>query len=128
MNETTTVRYNRVSYWSMPAKTTYIVPQQDGWAVKKESSDEFAVNNGDQSAPKKAPTERVYSTQRKAVEAARRMTRRSSASQIVVFGRDGSIRRREVHGLPTVQRSRLKSDLGRKAIEKAVSAVIRERL
>jgi hypothetical protein len=44
------------------------------------------------------------------------------------MGRDGSIRTRELHGWPAVQRSPVKSSLGRKSIEKAVSKVILERL
>jgi hypothetical protein len=110
----------------MPTKTTYIIPRDDGWAVKKESTDVLEVKNGD--AAKKPHDERLYSTQKKAIDAARRIAQRSSASQIVVYGRDGSIRWREVHGLPAVQTAPRKSDLGTKAIEKAVSTVIRERL
>jgi hypothetical protein len=48
--------------------------------------------------------------------------------QIVVHGRDGSFRLVEAHGLRAVQKSPLKSHLGTKAIKRAVSAVIRERL
>ena len=70
----------------------------------------------------------VYSTQKQAIEAAREIGQRSSAAQVVVHGPDGSIRWREVHGLPEVQTAPRKSDLGTKAIEKAVSTVIRERL
>lgn len=56
------------------------------------------------------------------------MGQRSSAAQIVLHGRDGSIRWREVRGLPEVQTPPLKSDPGTKAIERAVFAVVRERL
>lgn len=67
-------------------------------------------------------------TQKEAIDAAREIVRQMPAGQVVIFGRDGSIKRRDIHGLREVQRSPLRSNLGRKAIEKAVSTVIRERL
>jgi hypothetical protein len=70
----------------------------------------------------------VYVTKKEAIDAARDMVHRSSAGQIVVHGRDGSMSWRDVHGLPVVQKPPRKSDLGTKAIKKAVSTVIRERL
>jgi hypothetical protein len=78
--------------------------------------------------PRSARASAVYATQKEAIAAARKMFRQSTVGQIVVHGRNGSIRRPYVYGLPTVQRSPQKSDLGTKAIEKAVSTVIRERL
>jgi hypothetical protein len=110
----------------MPTKTTHIIPRDDGWAVKKEAV--IIAKNGNQSAMKKPHAERVYTSQKQAINAARRIAKRSSAGQIVVHGRDGSIRWREVHGLPAVQTAPKKSDLGTKAIERAVFTVIRERL
>ena len=98
----------------MPAKTTHIIPSIGGWAVRKEGSAKRDTN--------------VYSTQKEAIDAARRMTQRLLSSQIVVHSRNGSMRALDVRGLPIIQRSHLKSDLGRKAIERAVSTVIRERL
>jgi hypothetical protein len=98
----------------MPSKTTHIIPKDSGWAVKKEGA--AKRNSG------------VYATQKEAIELARGMTKKTSAGQIVVHGRDGSMRFLDVHGLPAVQTPRRKSDLGTKAIKKAVSAVIRERL
>ncbi|HUQ93868.1 MAG TPA: DUF2188 domain-containing protein [Bryobacteraceae bacterium] len=98
----------------MRTKTTHIVPLNGGWAVKKEgSADRDSV---------------VHSTQRAAMEVARGMAQRVTSSQIVIHRRDGSIRLRDIHGLPAVQVPRRKSDLGTKAIEKAVSTVIRQRL
>jgi hypothetical protein len=70
----------------------------------------------------------VYSTQKEVIEAAREIVRRASAGQVVIHGTDGSIRTGESHGLPVVQTPPRKSRLGSKAIEKAVSTVIRERL
>jgi hypothetical protein len=145
----------------MPAKTTHIIPSNDGWVVKKERDNVFVKKQSDRRIAKKTRVERassvftsqpaatkrakemagrekvyvqlnlnngVYSTQKQAIDAARGIVRRSSAGQIVVHGRDGSISRRDIHGLPVVQMPPRKSKLGTKAIEKAVSTVIRERL
>ena len=98
----------------MAAKTTHVVPKNGGWAVRKEGSAKSRVA--------------MYPTQKEAVDAAREIVRRASAGQVVVHGIDGSMRTRESHGLPVVQNPPRKSKLGSKAIEKAVSTVIRERL
>jgi hypothetical protein len=115
----------------MPTKTTHIIPSDDGWIVKKEPAYVFVEERGAQWAVKRPNAKRasaVYATQREAINAARKTVMRSSAGQIVVHGRNGSIRWRDLHGLPVVQRPPRKSDLGTKAIEKAVSNVIRKRL
>jgi hypothetical protein len=70
----------------------------------------------------------VYPTQKQAIDAAREIVQRSSAGEIVVHGRDGSFRWREIHGLPILQKPRVKSDLGTANIRRAVTAAIRERL
>lgn len=98
----------------MGAKTTHVVPKNGEWAVKREGSAKGAVG--------------VYSTQKKAIDAARASARRASAGQVVIHSIDGSIRTEETHGLPVVQTPPRKSKLGTKAIEKAVSSVILERL
>ena len=98
----------------MSAKTTHVIPKNGGWAVKKEGS---ANRNAS-----------VYSTQKEAIEAAREIVRRTSAGQVVIHLLDGSMRTRDIHGLPKLQHAPRKSKLGSKAIERAVSAVIRERL
>ena len=98
----------------MATKSTHVFPKNGQWAVRKEG---LAARGNS-----------VYLTQKEAIEAARAINRRTSAGQIVIHGRDGSIRTRDMHGMPAVQRSRRKSELGRKAIEKAVSSVILERL
>ena len=97
----------------MPAKTAHIIPQNDGWVVRKE----------DVAAPRT-----VYATQKEAIGAAAKMVKRTAAGQIVIHERNGSMRWRDSHGLPVVQRTRRKSSLGTDAIKRAVSAVIRERL
>lgn len=98
----------------MRAKTTHVIPQNGGWAVMKEDS-----------ANRRAV---LYLTQKDAIEAARAMVQSLSAGQVVIHYRDGSLRTRYVHGLPELQQSPRKSKLGRKAIERAVSTVLRERL
>ena len=98
----------------MPAKTTHVIPKNGGWAVKKEGSANRRTS--------------LYSTQKEAIQAARDIVQRASAGQIVIHLPDGSIRRQDVHGLPEVQQPPRKSNLGSKAIKRAVSAVIRERL
>ena len=98
----------------MPAKTTHVIPKNGGWTVKKEG---FANRRAT-----------LYSTQKEAIQAARDIVQRTSAGQIVIHLLDGSIRTQDIHGLPEVQQPPRKSNLGSKAIERAVSAVIRERL
>ncbi len=98
----------------MSAKTTHVIPQNGGWAVKKEGSANRSSS--------------MYSTQKEAIEAAREIVQRTAAGQVVIHHLDGSIRTRDKHGLPEVQQPPRKSKLGSKAIERAVSTVIRERL
>lgn len=98
----------------MRAKTTHVIPKNGGWAVQKEGSANRSSS--------------VYPTQKEAIEAAREIVQRTSAGQVVIHHRDGSIRTRDIHGLPEVQQPPRKSKLGSKAIERAVSTVIRERL
>ena len=124
----------------MPAQTTHIIPIGDGWVVKKERADVSVRKQGSGLAMKNhagrgrglsVRTKRVagvYSTQRQAIEAARRLVQRSAASQIVLHTRAGSLRWLDVRGLPLIQTSPVKSKLGTEAIKRAVSAVIRERL
>jgi hypothetical protein len=115
----------------MSAKTTHIIPKDDGWVVKKDRSHTLrgqTDTSGDAPTPSAVRAITVYATQREAIEAARKLARRSVAWQIILHGRNGSMRRLEMHGLPVVQRSMVKSDLGREAIKRAVSAVIRKRL
>jgi Uncharacterized protein conserved in bacteria (DUF2188) len=100
----------------MSTKTTHIVPTDGGWAIRKEGEHHVQRVNG------------VYSTQKQAMEVARDLVQRSPAGQVVVHGRNGSMKLRYVHGLPVVQKPPRKSDLGTSAIKKAVSTVIRQRL
>jgi hypothetical protein len=125
----------------MPARTTHIIPKGDGWIVKRERDNVIVEKKPNLKATKKSRTERaikVFPTQAAAIERAKELVgrgepdvqreRQSLAGQIVVHGRNGSIRWHEIHGLPMVQTPPRKSELGTKAIKKAVSTVIRERL
>lgn len=98
----------------MPALTTHIIPTGDGWSIRKEG---VAMRSSS-----------VYPTLNRALDVARGRVQRSRAGQIVVHLRDGSMRRHNVHGLPAMPASPHRSDLGTRAIKRAVSAVIRERL
>lgn len=97
----------------MPSKTTHVFPVDGGWAVKRPQANRRAVR---------------YPTQREAVNAARETVLRAPAGQIVVHSKNGSARSQDAHGMPVIQRARVRSKLGTKAIERAVSAVIRKRL
>jgi|GEM_PF-2350870 len=97
----------------MSKTTIHIVPKKLGWAVKREG----ASNLGSL----------VYSTQGEALTVAKGLVKASLTGQIAVHGRDGSIRSSAVHGLPEIQAPPHKSSLGRKTIERAVSAVILDR-
>jgi len=70
----------------------------------------------------------VFSTQGEALNVASGLVKQSATGQIAIHGRDGSIRSTAVQGLPEVQTSPHKSSLGKKTIERAVSAVILDRL
>jgi Uncharacterized protein conserved in bacteria (DUF2188) len=70
----------------------------------------------------------MYSTRKKAIEVAREMVRRAPSGQLAIHGVDGSMRFSELHGVPPRPKSPVKSQLGRKAIEKAVAAAIIEDL
>ncbi|MFN0103184.1 MAG: DUF2188 domain-containing protein [Bryobacteraceae bacterium] len=99
----------------MLAKSTHIIPTDGGWVIRREGA---SPGWGDG----------LYSLQREAVAAARLLTRRESVGQIVIHGRNGSMRITDVRGIRPVRSRRRKSSLGRTAIKKAISAVLRERL
>lgn len=96
----------------MNGKTTHIIPKNRGWVVKSAEG---------------IPST-IYATQGEAISEARRLAHRQSAGQVVLIGRNGSIRSIDTFGLPKVQSPSHKSSLGRKAIEKAVSVVVLNRL
>jgi hypothetical protein len=74
------------------------------------------------------PKNVVFRTQKEAVDFATNLVRNEAAAQVVVHGASGSMRRPYLYGLPTIQRSRVRSSLGRKAIQQAVSSVLRKQM
>ncbi|MCP5119470.1 MAG: DUF2188 domain-containing protein [bacterium] len=93
------------------AKTIHVYPSNGGWAVKQEGT----------------KSSMVFPTQKKAIASARAIARDSAPSQLVVYGREGRIRRHVTHGLPKVQDPPSRSR-GAKEIEKAVGRVALERV
>jgi len=69
----------------------------------------------------------VYATRKQATAEARRLIKGKSG-QVVVLTKNGRIVSAESHGLPKIQRAAARGKIGSKAIEKAVSAVVRARL
>ena len=69
-------------------------------------------------------SDRVFSTQREAIESARAIAKEDSG-QLVVHGRNGLIREYDTYGMPPIQ-----EPPGKKSakIEKAVGKITRDRL
>ena len=99
----------------MRTKKIHVFPHDGGWVINAEAS----------RAPRHS---RVYSTQEEAIFATGSLVQRGSSEQIVIHREDGSVTRKKVYGRPVIPSSAVKSSLGRRAIRKAVLAVIRERL
>ena len=91
-------------------RTFHVYPADGGWVVQKEG--------------KSAET---FPTQRKAVEAARRIVKDKTAGQLVIHGRDGRIREHETHGMTRIQDPPKKSRLA-KRIGRAVGRVALKRV
>lgn len=92
---------------------THILRASGGWTVKTDR--------------RPAPAPHVFRTQKSAIEAARRMMKRNSVHELVVHGRDGTIRRKDTFVLPAVQEPPIKGSLDTRVIEKAVEKVLRHR-
>jgi hypothetical protein len=69
----------------------------------------------------------VFATRKEATAAAKRLMT-GKRGQVVVLTKTGKIVSAESHGIPKVQRPAARGRIGSKAIEKAVSTVIRKRL
>lgn len=99
-------------------KNLHVIPNHGGWAVRGEGSSRVTS---------------VHDTQREAIEAAREIARNQS-SELVIHGRDGRVRERDSYSSdplpPREPREVLfpptTSTTSKKAIEEAVSEVIRE--
>src|SRR6185436_15690394 len=99
------------------APNIHVVPRNEGWVVRREGTTRATS---------------VHSTQRDAVQAARKIARHHNG-ELIIHRRDGRIRERDSYGtdpFPPPERVLLfpkKSESARaRAIKKAVSAVIRE--
>jgi uncharacterized protein DUF2188 len=90
-------------------KTVHVFPSGKGWAVKQEGTKSGGL----------------YSTQKQAIESARLIAKESAPSQMVVYGRDGLIKKHVTHGLPRVQDPPGASRRS-KEIERAVVRVVLE--
>jgi hypothetical protein len=90
-------------------KTVHVIPRDGRWAVRREGS----------------KTDRVFSTQREAIDTAKVIVKKESSGQLVVHGRDGRIREHDTYGMPPIQ-----DPPGKKSakIEKAVGKITRDRL
>jgi hypothetical protein len=97
----------------MATKTIHVIPDKakGRWIVKKSGV----------SVPS------VFATRKKATAAAKRLIK-GKTGQVVVLTKNGKIIPAASHGLPKVQRPAVRSKIGSKAIEKAVSAVVKARL
>jgi hypothetical protein len=69
----------------------------------------------------------VFTTRKEATAEAKRLIK-GKPGQVVVLTKSGKIVSADSHGLPKVQRVPVRSKIGSKAIEKAVSAVVKARL
>jgi hypothetical protein len=94
------------------AKTTHVLPSNGHWIVKK--------------ADAKAAL--VFPTKKEATAEAVRRIKKEKAAQVVVHDIGGSFHIAASHGLPKLSPSPGKSKLGRQAIKKAVSSVVRAEL
>jgi hypothetical protein len=99
--------------FEMATKTTHIMPSKatGRWIVKKAGAKGIAA----------------FNTRKEAIEVAKRSVKGKSG-QVVVHTEDGEIIPVKVTGLPKVQKPLGKGTLEEKAIEKAVSKVVRKRL
>ena len=95
---------------NMAAKTVHVYRSDGAWTVKKEGK-----------------SGKSFSTQRKAVEAAKKSVRKERAGQFVVHGRNGQIREYGTYRMTRIQdppkKSRMAGRIGR-----AVGKVVLERV
>lgn len=94
-------------------KTVYVVPSGRGWTVRRQGSSKAGA---------------VFATQKDALAEARAIVKRSASGQVVIHGRGGRLIAAGVHGLPKIQKSPVKSSLGSKNIQRAVSRIVLDRL
>lgn len=91
------------------AKTLHVIQEDGHWAVRREGG----------------KADRVFSTQREAIENARTIVKEKRSGQLVVHRRDGRIRQSDTYGMPPIQDAPGKKSI---KIEKAVDKITRHRL
>lgn len=96
----------------------HVIPRIEGWAVRSEN--------------RTRPTS-IHSSQREAIDAARKLAKRTAASQLVIHGRDGRIKERDTFIDPLPPREPRKvlypsssPSTSREAIRRAVSEAVKE--
>jgi hypothetical protein len=94
----------------MAAKTVHVYRSDGAWTVKKEGK-----------------SAKVFSTQRKAVEAAKKSVKKERAGQFVVHGRNGQVREYGTYRMTRIQDPPKKSRLAAR-IARAVGKVALERV
>jgi hypothetical protein len=94
----------------MAAKTFHVYRSGDAWTVKKEGK-----------------SAKIFSTQQKAVSAAKKSIKKEGSGQLVVHGRNGQIRHYETYRMIRIQEHPKKSPIAAK-IRQAVSKVVLERV
>jgi hypothetical protein len=98
----------------------HVVPRIGGWAVRSEGRTRPAS---------------IHSSQREAIDVARKLAKKTAATRLVIHGRDGRIKERETFGVvPLPPREPRKvlypsssPNTSREAIRRAVSEAIKER-
>jgi hypothetical protein len=94
----------------MAAKTIHVYPADGVWATKKEGE-----------------SAKTFSTQQKAVDAAKQTVKNERAGQFVVHGKRGEIREYETHGMTRIQDPPKKSRMAGR-IARAVGTLALERV
>jgi len=92
----------------MVARTFHIYRSDGAWTVKKEGK-----------------SARTFTTQRKAVEAARESVKKEKAGQFVVHGANGQIRKYEAHGMPRIQNPPKRSPIAGRILQAVGSLALR---
>jgi len=94
----------------MAAKTVHVYRSDGVWTVKKEGT-----------------SAKTFSSQRKAVDAARESVKKAGAGQLVVYGRNGQIREYRTYRMTRIQDPPKRSRIAGR-IERAVGKMALERV
>lgn len=101
----------QLSLGAKMTKTLHVIPRDGQWAVAREAS----------------KADRLFTTQRQAIETAKVIVKKEGSGQVVVHQRDGRVRAHDMYtyGMPPIQ-----DPPGKKSakIERAVDKITRDRL